>query len=139
MSDAVSSPTTPPATDADGKLLLAPDEARALLRECCAQFQTGLVDVLTASIDGTNDLFEQNKFVSDAEILAWVEATSRNKPTAVQIAAWSALQEQRVPTDLESRQTFNDYHAKLAPHREDIATWFDVLDLDDFVTFGGKP
>src|SRR5436309_7343295 len=69
MSDAVSSPTTPPATDADGKLLLAPDEARALLRECCAQFQTGLVDVLTASIDGTNDLFEQNKFVSDAEIL----------------------------------------------------------------------
>jgi len=69
MSDAVSSPTTLPATDADGKLLLAPDEARALLRECCAQFQTGLVDVLTASIDGTNDLFEQNKFVSDAEIL----------------------------------------------------------------------
>ena len=49
MSDAVSSPTTLPATDADGKLLLAPDEARALLRECCAQFQTGLVDVLTAS------------------------------------------------------------------------------------------
>ena len=76
---------------------------------------------------------------SDSEILAWIEATSRTKPTAPQIAAWSALQEQRVPTDLESRQTFNDYHAKLAPHREDIATWFDVLDLDDFVTFGGKP
>ena len=45
----------------------------------------------------------------------------------------------RVPTDLESRQMFNDYHAKLAPHREDVATWFDMLDLDDFVTFGGKP
>ena len=76
---------------------------------------------------------------SDAEMLAWVEATSRTKPTPVQIAGWSALQEQRVPTDLESRQMFNDYHAKLAPHREDIATWFDMLDLDDFVTFGGKP
>src|SRR5436853_99712 len=63
---------------------------------------------------------------SDAEILAWVEATSRTKPTPIQIAAWSRLQEQRVPTDLESRQIFNDYHAKLAPHREDIATWFDV-------------
>ena len=69
MSDAVTSPTLPPATDADGKLLLAPDEARALLRQCCAQFQAGLVDVLTQSIDGTNDLFEHNKFVSDAEIL----------------------------------------------------------------------
>ncbi len=69
MSDAATSPTPPPATDADGKLLLTPDAARALLRECCAQFQAGLVDVLTQSIDGTNDLFEQNKFVTDAEIL----------------------------------------------------------------------
>src|SRR5258708_25226348 len=69
MSDAVTSRTPPPATDADGKLLLTPDAARALLRECCAQFQAGLVDVLTQSIDGTNDLFEQNKFVTDAEIL----------------------------------------------------------------------
>src|SRR5260370_886499 len=67
-SDAATSPPPPPATDADGKLLLTPDAARALLRECCAQFQAGLVDVLTQSIDGTNDLFEQNKFVTDAEI-----------------------------------------------------------------------
>ncbi len=76
---------------------------------------------------------------SDAEILAWVQATSTAKPSAVQIAAWSAFQDQRGATDLESRQSFNDYHAKLAPHREDVATWFDVLDIDDFVTFGGKP
>jgi hypothetical protein len=26
---------------------------------------------------------------------------------------------------------------KIAPKREDIATWFDLLDLDDYVTFGG--
>lgn len=75
---------------------------------------------------------------SDAEMLAWAEATSTTRPTAFQIATWSAYQDQRVPTDLESRQFFNDYHAKLAPHREDIATWFDILDLDDFVSFGGK-
>jgi len=63
-------PTTlPPATDADGKLLLTRDEARALLRECCAQFLSSLIEVVEASIDGTNDLFEQNKFVSDVEIL----------------------------------------------------------------------
>ena len=87
--------------------------------------------------DGMKEQLAAGK--SDAEMLDWVQATSTTKPTALQIAAWTSLQEQRVPTDLESRQMFNDFHAKLAPHREDVATWFDVLDIDDFVTFGGKP
>ena len=69
MSDTMSPATVQPATDADGKLLLSADEARALLRECCAQFQSGLIEVLAGSLESTNDLFEQNKFVSDAEIL----------------------------------------------------------------------
>jgi hypothetical protein len=69
MSDPVAPPTSPPATDSDGKLLLTPDEARALLRECCAQFLSGLIDVVTSSIEGTNDLFEQNKFVTDVEVV----------------------------------------------------------------------
>jgi hypothetical protein len=78
----------------------------------------------------------QNK--SDGEMIEWVNANAKNKRLPFQIAAWSAAQEQRVPTDLESRKFFNDYHAKLAPKREDVATWFDILDIDDFVTFGGK-
>jgi hypothetical protein len=76
---------------------------------------------------------------SDSEILAWIESHATHKHSAVEIASWSAFHEQRGPTDLESRQFFNDYHAKMAPHREDVATWFDILDIDDFVTFGGKP
>jgi hypothetical protein len=68
MPDPVSPATAPPATDADGKLLLDPEAARALLRDCFAQFQPGLVDVVATSIDGTNDLFEENKFVTDVEI-----------------------------------------------------------------------
>ncbi len=68
MSDPVSSTTSPPATDVDGKLLLAPEQARALLHECFATFQSGLIDVVATSIDGTNDLFEQNKFVTDVEV-----------------------------------------------------------------------
>lgn len=75
---------------------------------------------------------------SDGEILAWIESTSTTKPTAVQIVTWSAYQDNRTATDLESRQFFNDYHAKLAPHREDVSGWFDLLDIDDFVSFGGK-
>src|SRR5438034_1390375 len=68
MSDPVSPTTSPPATDADGKLLLAPEQAQALLRECFVTFRSGLIDVVATSIDGTNDLFEQNKFVTDVEV-----------------------------------------------------------------------
>lgn len=76
---------------------------------------------------------------SDGQIMEWVEVNSTTKPRPPEIASWSALQEQRVPADPESRTFFNDIHAKIAPKREDVATWFDLLDLDDYVSFGGKP
>jgi hypothetical protein len=37
-----------------------------------------------------------------------------------------------------SREFSHDLHAKIAPQRGDIVTWFDLLDLDDYVSFGGK-
>ena len=74
----------------------------------------------------------------DWEVLQWINANSKTKPTAPEIAAWSTFQEQRVPTDPESRAFFNELHSKAAEYREDIATWFDLLDLDDYVSFGGK-
>jgi hypothetical protein len=74
----------------------------------------------------------------DGEILAWIEKNARHKRTEPEIVSWSALAERRVPTDAESRKFFNDLHEKVGPKREDIATWFDLLDLDDYVSFGGK-
>ncbi|HVV71468.1 MAG TPA: DUF5069 domain-containing protein [Verrucomicrobiae bacterium] len=74
----------------------------------------------------------------DGEILAWIQKTSKKKHTDAEIAAWSAHGELRVPTDAESRQYFNELHSKTAPKREDIASWFDLLDVDDYVSFGGK-
>ena len=74
----------------------------------------------------------------DGEILEWIQNNSTTRPRPIEIAAWSALQEQRVPTDPEARAFFNELHSKVAQHREDIATWFDLLDLDDYVSFGGK-
>jgi hypothetical protein len=74
----------------------------------------------------------------DGEILDWILANGKNKHTDAEILAWSLHQEQRVPTDPDTRNYFNELHAKAAPHREDIATWFDLLDLDDYVSFGGK-
>ncbi len=75
----------------------------------------------------------------DGELLEWIQKNAKNKPNDAQIAAWSAFMEQRAPSDTESREFFHEAHAKIAPKREDIATWFDLLDLDDYASFGGKP
>lgn len=91
---------------------------------------TGLdPDLLKAQLDGGR---------TDAEILGWVASSSSLKRTDSEIAAWSEWQERRSPTDPESRDYFNKLHSSVAPHREDIATWFDLLDLDDFISFGGR-
>lgn len=74
----------------------------------------------------------------DGEILAWIQKTAKNKHTDAEIAAWSAYAELRTPSDAESREYFNELHTKAAPKREDIGTWFDLLDVDDYVFFGGK-
>src|SRR4029077_16295061 len=75
---------------------------------------------------------------SDSEILEWIRKHAKNKHTDAEINTWSVYAEQRVPTDADSRKFFNDLHEKAAPKREDIATWFDLLDVDDYVSFGGK-
>ena len=75
----------------------------------------------------------------DGEILQWITAHSKAKPSDAEIAMWSMLSEQRTPSDVESREYFNGLHNKTAPKREDISTWFDLLDVDDYASFGGKP
>jgi len=74
----------------------------------------------------------------DGEILEWIVKNAKHQRTDAEIAAWSAFAEQRVPTDPESRTYFNELHTKSGPKREDISNWFDLLDLDDYVSFGGK-
>jgi hypothetical protein len=74
----------------------------------------------------------------DEEILKWITAHSKTKPTAWEIEQWSAFQERRGPTSLEMRGYFNGMLAKASKTREDILGWFDVLDVDDHVSFGGK-
>ena len=80
MADPAPTQTPAPATDADGNLLLGREETQALLRECFAEFKAGLITQVRISIETTNDLFEGNEFVSDADIVdfrskreEWVE------------------------------------------------------------------
>jgi hypothetical protein len=76
--------------------------------------------------------------LGDGEILDWITANAKIQRAPFEIAAWSAYQDQRAPSDLEMRQFFNEYHQQVAPARSDVVTWFDILDLDDYVSFGGK-
>ncbi len=74
----------------------------------------------------------------DGEILEWIQANAKNKRTEPEIAAWSTWQDQRAPQDTEGREFFNGIHKQAGPNREDIMTWAELLDLDDYVSFGGK-
>jgi len=80
------------------------------------------------------DHLKQGK--SDTEILAWVR--EKSKRTDFEIYTWSNYQLQRAPSDIEDREFFNESMKSLAPERDDVITWFDLLDLDDYVSFGGQ-
>lgn len=79
---------------------------------------------------------ELNK--SDTEVLAWIQKHAKHKRTMPEIIAWTQWQENRAPDNTEGREFLNEIHKNAAQGREDIITWFDVLDLDDYVSFGGK-
>jgi hypothetical protein len=75
----------------------------------------------------------------DGEILGWVNANAKQKRSAWEIDQWSNFMDHRGPSgDIETLQFFAEYVGKFSKEREDIKTWFDLVDLDDHVIFGGK-
>ncbi len=77
---------------------------------------------------------------SDSEMLAWIQANARTPREPWEIAQWSNYHLQRGPdSDAETLHDFAAAVAKFSTTREDIRTWFDLLDLDDYVSFGGQP
>lgn len=80
------------------------------------------------------------KGLSDVELLTWIQANAKNQRQPWEIAAWSEYHLRRVPdSDAETLPEFADNVKKHSPLREDINTWFDLIDLDDYCSFGGKP
>ncbi len=75
---------------------------------------------------------------SDAEMAAWVRASMKPERLPHEIEAWSRWMEDASPGDKQRHTTFADVIGRLAPERDDIRTTFDRLDLDDYVSFGGK-
>jgi hypothetical protein len=74
----------------------------------------------------------------DGEVLEWIQANAKFKRTEPEVIAWSAWQEQLAPNNPDSREYFNGIHKQAGPKRTDITNWFEVLDLDDYASFGGK-
>ena len=75
----------------------------------------------------------------DGEILEWVQSHSKTPRAPWEIEAWSAFMEKRGPdSDAETLELFAGYVGKFSKTREDIKTWFEAIELDDYASFGGK-
>ena len=76
---------------------------------------------------------------SDREILEWINANAKHKRSEWEIEQWSNYMERRGPdSDPETLKYFADQVGKVANGRADIKSFADLLDLDDYVSFGGK-
>ena len=76
----------------------------------------------------------------DGEILEWIKQNAQPKRYGWEIQQWSAYHNERGPDgDVETLEFFAERVGGCSKTRSDVKTWFDYLDLDDHVTFGGKP
>ena len=79
------------------------------------------------------------KGIGDWEVLQWIQAHAENKREEWEISQWSQRRETAAPADNESREFMSQLMTGAnAAGREDVETWFDALDVDDHVTYGGK-
>ena len=75
----------------------------------------------------------------DGEMLEWVQAHSKTPRSPWEIEAWSAFMEKRGPdSDAETLAFFANYLGQFSKTREDVRTWFEAIELDDYASFGGK-
>lgn len=77
---------------------------------------------------------------SDSEILAWIEANATSPRSPWEIVQWSSYHETRGPdSDAETLLWYAEKVGEFSKTREDIKGFADLLDLDDYCTFGGQP
>lgn len=75
----------------------------------------------------------------DREILEWLKTAAEFQPHPWEIEQWSEYMIRRAPdSDADTLVFFFRRVRSFSRTREDIKTWMDLIDLDDFVTFGGK-
>ena len=75
---------------------------------------------------------------NDAEMLAWVMENAKPARALWEIEAWSTWLQNMGPGDISRHTAFAEQLANSNPKREDLRTFFDRLDMDDYTTYGGK-
>lgn len=119
------------------------DKGRALLAGKNGEYEynTSMDQHLVAFLGFSPEamLTELGTGKNDSEMLQWVQSNSKTPRAQWEIEAWSAYMEKRGPdSDPETLEFFIEYIGKLSKVRTDIKTWFEAIELDDHVTFGGK-
>jgi hypothetical protein len=120
------------------------DKARATSKAKNGEYTYGcsldrnVLDFL--GIDADELKVQIDKGLGDGEIFGWLMANAKKPRSGQEIAAFSAFHEQRAPGGPSGRGKVTEYQSSTpaGAKREDIVTWFDVLDLDDHQSFGGK-
>ena len=119
------------------------DKCRATLKGRVGDYEYGcsldryVLDFL--GLDPEAFKAEVAKGKGDGELLAWMRANARHPRLPHEIEAFSAWHERRAPSTPDKRAKMSDLQSAAgAASRDDITTWFDLLDLDDHVSFGGK-
>jgi hypothetical protein len=78
--------------------------------------------------------------VITGEILQWVLENAKTPRAPWEIETWSAFMEKRGPdSDAETLALFAEYVGQHSKTREDVKTWLEAIELDDYASFGGKP
>ena len=89
-------------------------------------------------IDADELLAEVRRDRPDGEMLAWVLQHMRPARHASEIAQWSQWLEALGPATAKGHAWLAGKLGENGPQREDITTYFEHLDLDDYVSFGGR-
>ncbi len=91
-------------------------------------------------IDAAELKTEVAKGRGDGELLRWIQTHARHPRLPHEIEAFSAWHERRVPMTPEKRAKMSEIQSSspASAAREDIGSWFDLLDMDDHASFGGK-
>lgn len=82
--------------------------------------------------DGTTFASKVKELQTDENIQAWIQRDFMSKKTEAEIAQFNDDRMQWHPDPgSHSEHYFLDLREKVAPGRDDIVTWFDILDLDE--------
>ena len=74
----------------------------------------------------------------DVEMLRWVNEQTKPARAAWEIESWSRWLEALGPGDAQRHAGMAEDIKELSPGRDDVRTNLDRLDLDDYISFGGK-